>query len=109
MVKPMGFWLEKNVLEYIKKYDLPTFFVYGKLVEENGELRFTGEQRTGCKLCLFGIQFDTERLKRLKQIEPQTYKFAVKPVEEGGLGYRKVIEYINKKCGCNVWIDEEGA
>ena len=32
--------------------------------------------------------------KRLANIEPNTYKFIMKSREEGGLGYREVMDYL---------------
>ncbi|WP_087066433.1 phosphoadenosine phosphosulfate reductase domain-containing protein [Intestinibacillus massiliensis] len=103
--KPMGFWLEQDVLWYIDRYKLPTAPMYGDLVRQaDGTLKFSGEQRTGCKLCLFGCQFDPERLERLKGMEPQTIDFALRGLEQGGLGYREVVEYINENCKCKMKI-----
>lgn len=109
--KPMGFWLEKDVLWYHERYKLPHFQSYGDLVcdEETGELHFTGEQRTGCKLCLFGCQFKDRKaqFERLNEAEPQTVEFALRPISEKGLGYREVLEYINKNCKCDIAIPEQ--
>lgn len=94
---PMGFWLEQDKIKYLAIHNLPLAYVYGNIEQnEDGEYHFTGEQHTGCKLCLFGCQFDKgkNRIQRLKDIEPATYNFAMKPIENGGLGYKEVMEYI---------------
>lgn len=102
--KPMGFWLEQDVLWYIDTYSLPYFKVYGDLVNENGIRYFTGEQRTGCKLCLFGVQMGCGnlRIERLRELEPNTVSFALKPISEKGLGYKEVIDYLNANCKCKI-------
>lgn len=109
--KPMGFWLEKDVLWYHERFQLPHFHSYGDLVrdEETGELHFTGEQRTGCKLCLFGCQFKDRKaqFERLYETEPQMVDYAFRSREEKGLGYREVLEYINKNCKCDITIPEQ--
>lgn len=108
--KPMGPWVEQDVLWYIDHYKLPYFHVYGDLLkdEKTGLLHFIGEQRTGCKLCLFGCQFNDakEKFVRIAKMEPPTLKFALSPLEENGLGYRAVLEYINSKCKCKIVIPE---
>jgi 3'-phosphoadenosine 5'-phosphosulfate sulfotransferase (PAPS reductase)/FAD synthetase len=102
--KPMGFWLEQDVLKYININELPYLSVYGDLVFEDNQYKFTREQRTGCKLCLFGIQFDKERFKRLNLYEPSTMRYALTPIENGGCGYQTVIDYLNTYCKTNIII-----
>jgi 3'-phosphoadenosine 5'-phosphosulfate sulfotransferase (PAPS reductase)/FAD synthetase len=107
--KPMGFWLEQDVLRYINENELPFAPVYGELRAETncvGECiyKFTREQRTGCKLCMFGIKFDKDRFKRLNEYEPATMSYAMKPVSEGGLGYSEVIGYMNKYCNAKITV-----
>lgn len=108
--KPMGPWVEQDVLWYINFYKLPYFPIYGDLVkdDETGLLSFTGEQRTGCKLCLFGCQFKDriEQFTRLAETEPQTVEFAMRPKEEKGLGYKEVLDYINQNCKCKIQLPE---
>ncbi len=95
---PLGYWLEKDKMKYLVEYNLPVAPVYGEIKQtENGEDYFTGEQHTGCKLCLFGCHLEKgsdNRIQRLAKIEPAAYKFAMKPLEEGGLGYKDVMDYI---------------
>lgn len=106
--KPMGFWLEQDVLTYIKIYNIPIFSIYGELIKlKNGTYKFTGEQRTGCKLCMFGIQFPDrkDQFQRLAKTEPNTVRMAMLDIEKGGLGYGKVIMYLNENCKCNINIE----
>lgn len=96
---------------YLEYYKLPYFKRYGDLLrdEKTGLLYLTGEQRTGCKLCLFGCQFKDrgEQFTRLAETEPQTVEFAMRPKEEKGLGYKEVLDYINQNCKCKIKIPEE--
>ena len=95
---PMGFWTRQDVLKYLHDFNIPIAPPYGEIVQlENGTYEFTGEHNTGCKLCLFGCHLEHEpnRIQRLAKIEPNTYKFAMKSREEGGLGYREVMDYLN--------------
>jgi 3'-phosphoadenosine 5'-phosphosulfate sulfotransferase (PAPS reductase)/FAD synthetase len=93
---PLGFWLRQDVLRYIDSNKLPIAPPYGELIcHDNGSFEFTKEHNTGCKLCLFGAQLEKQpnRIQRLKDIEPATYNFAMKPITEGGLGYKEIMDY----------------
>ena len=95
---PMGFWTRQDVLRYLHDFNIPIAPPYGKIVQlDNGKFEFTGEHNTGCKLCLFGCHLEHEpnRIQRLATIEPNTYKFIMKSREEGGLGYREVMDYLS--------------
>jgi 3'-phosphoadenosine 5'-phosphosulfate sulfotransferase (PAPS reductase)/FAD synthetase len=96
--KPMSFWTEQDVLQYIKRYNIPIAEPYGDIVEENGKLTTTGLNRTGCMFCLFGIQHDKSpnRLERLKEAHPKMYEYVMKPESEGGLGYKDKIDWLNE-------------
>lgn len=119
---PLGFWTKQDILECIKTYNIPISKLYGGVIEENGILRFSDEQRTGCNICGFGLQFDTSRLTRLKQKHSKEYTHMMEggqwiqkdryrpmrfywggPIEntnwywvpsKEGYGYREVLEYL---------------
>ena len=94
---PMGYWLEQDKMKYLIDNKLPVAPVYGEIKRNcEGKYYFTGEDHTGCKLCLFGCHLDKgeNRIQRLSKIEPATYNFAMKPLSEGGLGFKDVMDYI---------------
>ena len=120
---PMSFWLEQDVLAYIKLNNLPIASVYGEVVEDggkdgvDGQMRFddlppefgvfdtgvpllktTGCTRTGCMFCGYGCHLEkgTSRFERMKETHPKQYEWIMKPWDEGGLGYREVIDWINE-------------
>lgn len=98
--KPISFWTEQDVLEYIVKYDIPYSSVYGEIVQDNkGNYYTTGLDRTGCIFCGFGCHLEQEpnRFQRLKQTHPKLWKYCMKSVEDGGLGMMEVLEYIGVK------------
>lgn len=98
--KPMSFWKEQDVLEYIVKYDIPYPSVYGEIKQDkNGKYFTTGLERTGCVFCGFGCHIEKEpnRFQRLKQTHPKLYEYCMKPIENGGLGMREVLGYIGVK------------
>lgn len=98
--KPMSFWKEQDVLEYIVKYDIPYPSVYGEIKQDkNGKYFTTGLERTGCVFCGFGCHIEKEpnRFQRLKQTHPKLYEYCMKSIENGGLGMQEVLEYIGVK------------
>ena len=96
--------------------------VYGDIIKENEvdgqidwedfglfdmgrpQLKTTGAGRTGCFACLFGIQLEKEpnRLQRMKVTHPKLYKWLMKPEEEGGMGYKDKIDWINEHGGFHI-------
>ena len=95
--KPMSFWMEQDVLEYMKLYNLPYASVYGEILQdENGQYYTTGCKRTGCMFCMFGVHLekDPNRFQRMKQTHPQIWEYCLKPMDEGGLGIAEVLDYI---------------
>ena len=82
---PMSFWLEKDVWEYLRKYQVPYCKIYDM-----------GYERTGCVFCMFGAHLDAEptRFQRLQRTHPKLWRYCMKDWEAGGLGMRPVLEYI---------------
>jgi len=97
--RPLSFWTENDVLEYIVENDLPYASVYGKIVKDENGYRTTGCDRTGCVFCMFGCHLEKEpnRFQRLKETHPRQWKYCMRPVEENGLGLREVLDYIGVK------------
>lgn len=98
--QPMSFWTEQDVLQYIKENNLPYASVYGDIIEdEKGKLKTTGCDRTGCVFCAFGCHLEKEpnRFQRLKQTHPNLWEYCMKDWENGGLGMKNVLDYINVK------------
>ena len=97
--QPMAFWTEQDVLQYIKKYDVPYCSVYGDIVPADGgeqiegqmttfdllneyegtQLKTTGCNRTGCIFCAFGchLQPEPNRFQRLKETHPRQYQYCI--------------------------------
>ena len=125
--KPMSFWTEQDVLQYIKENNLPIASVYGSVeyaenpdqmrIEEFGlecgreQLATTGCDRTGCIFCGFGCHLEKEpsRFQRLKETHPRQYAYCIgggeydsdgvwKPNKEG-LGLGHVFDELNKIYG----------
>lgn len=75
------------------------------------KLTTTGESRTGCVFCMFGITKDTDRFLRLKEIEPKKYDYVMRGgkfdekglwIPHNGLGYKFVIDWLNENGDMNI-------
>lgn len=103
--KPMSFWMEQDVLRYIKENNLPIAPVYGDIVrtddyfkdtsgsyceqinfsdlglmeDAGGTLMTTGCHRTGCIFCAFGCHLEKgeSRFERLKKTHPRQYEYCI--------------------------------
>jgi 3'-phosphoadenosine 5'-phosphosulfate sulfotransferase (PAPS reductase)/FAD synthetase len=105
--KPLGAMTNDGVLFSLQYRNVPICSDYGEIVKTpDGHYKCTKAQRTGCALCGFGCQYDTERFVRLQETEPAKIKFAFKPQSEGGAGFKEAIEYMNEHCGTKVLIPE---
>ena len=97
---PMSFWTEQDVLRYIKESNIPYASVYGDIKQDkNGKYYTTGCNRTGCVFCGFGCHLEKQpnRFQRLKQTHPKLWSYCMKPLDEGGLGMKEVLDYIGVK------------
>lgn len=88
---PIGFWTDQDVLSYIKMFRLEIASVYGDIIEENGKLKTTGTDRTGCVFCGFGLHLEKEpnRFQRLEKTHPQLHAYCMDK-----LGFKDVCEYM---------------
>ena len=123
--RPLSFWTEQDILQYIKEYDLEIADAYGEVtyqddaglyyenpfVTDGLSLTTTEAKRTGCVYCMFGITYDTDRFLRLKANDPQKYDFVMRGgkfdddgywVPENGLGYKFVIDWLNENGGTKI-------
>lgn len=120
---PMSFWTENDVLQYIVEHGLKIASVYGDIVETGevpGQMTLsdlgidedrrktyctTGCKRTGCMFCGFGCHMEKPgegRFERLKETHPKVYDYIMRPVEQGGLDFKTVIDWINNNGGTSI-------
>lgn len=98
--QPLSFWTEQDILEYIKKYNLTYAPVYGEIVQDDkGKWQTTKCSRTGCVFCMYGCHLEKEpnRFQSLKITHPKLWQYCMKPMSEGGLGLKEVLEFIGVK------------
>lgn len=87
---PLSVWTEKDIWEYIKRFDLKIAKPYSM-----------GYQRTGCVFCAFGAHLEGKgstpapnRFQMLAITHPNLYEYMMKPKEKGGLGFKEPLEYV---------------
>lgn len=75
--KPLSFWTEQDILEYIKRYNIKIPSVYGNIVQSAEGLKTTGCNRTGCMFCMFGLHLEKNpnRFERMKETHPKQYDY----------------------------------
>lgn len=98
--KPMGFWREQDVLQYIKDKKLRICSVYGDIIRtDDCKLKTTGVNRTGCIFCGFGVHLQNEpnKFQQMKATHPKLWDYCIRPVEENGLGMGSIFDFINVK------------
>lgn len=123
--KPLSFWTNQDILQYIKTHGLPIASVYGDIIytRNNAELYdtllcdcgqklcTTGCDRTGCIFCGFGAHLEKgeSRFQRLKRTHPRQYEYCMgggaydtdgiwKPTQ-AGLGMAHCIDELNRLYG----------
>lgn len=80
---PLAFWTEKDIWDYIKKYDVSYCKIYDM-----------GYERTGCMFCMFGVHLEhkqrgTNRFIKMKHTHPKQYKFCMEKLRVG-----EIMDYI---------------
>ena len=129
---PLEFWQHKDILEFCKKYNVHYSKEYGEIKQdEEGNYYNTGEQRTGCLECGFGILYDLDRFVRLKKNYPLQYNHLFRKGKwirkknryrwvifkkghikiwsnlyygpsDNGFGYKFIIDYLNEVLGTKI-------
>lgn len=71
--RPLSFWTEKDIYDYIEKYQVKI----SKLYE-------MGYERNGCMFCGFGIHLEGEpnRFQKLKETHPKSYQYLLDNFKE---------------------------
>lgn len=104
MCRPLGFWTDQDIFQYLRKYNLDYAREYGEIVEVRKKrgmcsmfpcetkLCCTGEPRTGCCMCPVGCHLDRfAKFKRLRQKYPKLYDYCM---EE--LGEKRLVKWVEE-------------
>lgn len=78
--QPLGFWLEEDIWDYIKEFNIP----YSKIYD-------MGYSRTGCMFCMFGVHMEKEpnRFQRMEKTHPKQYDYCMNK-----LGCKKILKIL---------------
>ena len=94
--QPMAFWLEQDILKYLKRTGIPYSSIYGKIEETEKKdgslaLKTTGVSRSGCMYCMFGVHLEQEpnRFQRMQLTHPKQYDYCI-----NRLGCGRVLDFI---------------
>lgn len=92
--KPLSFWNEQDILEYIVQEHIPLADAYGDIVRMlTGELRTTKESRTGCMFCPIPLAHGDNRLPAVKSVAPKMYDTFINKLGLGAMFDKLGIEY----------------
>jgi hypothetical protein len=97
---PFAFYFHHDVIHLAIDLGVHIPEIYGDVIVENGIYKTTGEQRTGCSMCGFGIQLESRphRFDRLYERNPKEWEFWMYKCchDEDGTpyGWGRVLDYI---------------
>lgn len=98
---PFAIFTRQDLLHLALELNVPIPAIYGEIkTNDDGELYTTGEQRTGCSMCGFGIQLEKRphRFDRLRQRNPKEWDFWMNKccTDENGnpYGWGLVLDYL---------------
>lgn len=85
MSRPTAFWLEADVWEYLRRFNVPYSSIYD-----------LGYHRTGCMFCMFGVHLEgtPNRFQRMRLTHPKQYDYCINK-----LGIGRVLDYIGVPYG----------
>ncbi len=89
---PFAIFSRQDLLQLAIDLHAPVPEIYGEIVrDDDGTLRTTGAQRTGCAMCGFGIHLEKRphRFDRLKDKNPKEWEFWMYE-----MGWGAVLDYI---------------
>lgn len=71
---PLSFWTERDVWDYIHKFNVP----YSKIYD-------MGYDRTGCMFCMYGVhaQAEPNRFQTMKKTHPKIYEYCINDLKLG--------------------------
>lgn len=99
---PFAPFYRQDLLQLASDLKVPVPRVYGEIaLDDNGLLRTTRAQRTGCSMCGFGIHNEKRphRFDRLREDNPKEWEFwmyncVTDPVSGEKYGWGRVLDYI---------------
>ncbi len=83
---PLAFWTEKDIWEYIRKYNISYSPIYNM-----------GYDRTGCMFCMYGVQSEKapNKFQTMQKTHPKLYDYCINNLKLGTIMDFIGIEYEN--------------
>nr|DAP11632.1 MAG TPA: phosphoadenosine-phosphosulfate reductase [Caudoviricetes sp.] len=99
---PFAIFNRQDLLQLALDLKVPLPEIYGTIErDENGQLRTTGAQRTGCSMCGFGIHLEKRphRFDQLKERNPREWQYwmyecCTDEVTGEKYGWARVLDYV---------------
>ena len=96
--RPISIWTEKDIWEYIERFNLKYSEIYNDVKDEKGNIIVKGEKRTGCAYCAFGAGFDKKhdeknRFQRLAIRKPHQFKKMME-LENNGIKFKDALSFV---------------
>lgn len=89
---PFSFWTRQDILRYIVEHNIEISEAYGEIKQdENGMYYNTGAQRTGCPVCMFGMEKDEPGNNRFQKLYYEDNRRWNQVIFEWG--YKEVLDY----------------
>lgn len=91
---PFSFWTRQDILRYIVEHNITISAAYGEIKQDStGRYFNTGAQRTGCPVCMFGMERDgsPNRFQRLYYEDNRRWNQVIFE-----WGYKEVLDYFIK-------------
>jgi len=88
---PFSFWTKQDILRYLHENKVDISKAYGEIqVDEEGKYYTTKAKRTGCPICMYGMELDgnPNRFQRMYIEEPKRWELALYRY-----GYKEVLDY----------------
>jgi 3'-phosphoadenosine 5'-phosphosulfate sulfotransferase (PAPS reductase)/FAD synthetase len=84
---PLAFWTEKDIWEYIQKYNISYSPIYNM-----------GYDRTGCMFCMYGVQSEKEpnKFQTMQKTHPKLYDYCINNLKLGTIMDFIGIKYDNE-------------
>lgn len=71
---PFAIFNKSDVIHLAYDLNVPIPRIYGDIIIENNEYKTTGNSRTGCDICGYGIQFEKTRPHRFDRLHDEDFK-----------------------------------
>lgn len=96
MSKPLSFWTEQDILNYIVRFNVEIAPIYGDIIEVSGKLVTTKESRSGCVFCPVSCHLGKPpyKFQRLKENYPKLYDYCINK-----LNLKELLDFVGNHLG----------